>query len=154
MSPIRPWVGQNHGDVGVRVSGVRCATCPECQRRSPIVLACSGSVSVGVSAGVGSVLAPAQIRDYGADKGDHRPHLLLAFFAGFRLAGAAAGWLVHRLGTRIALVIGARVVTPAGAYTATRPPVPAFVAVQLAAGVGIGMLESVLTAHLSELPSA
>jgi fucose permease len=42
----------------------------------------------------------------------------------------------------------------AGLYTATRPPLVAFLVVQILAGYGTGTLESVLNAYLTELPDS
>ncbi|GAT69269.1 MFS transporter [Planomonospora sphaerica] len=121
--------------------------------RVSVALAYAAFVLVGMSAGVGGVLLPAQIGDYGVDKAT----VGLTFFtfsAGFMLAGATAGSLVDRLGTRAALVVGGGAFVLAGLYTAIRPPFAALVAVQVVAGYGTGVLESVLNAYLTRLPSA
>ena len=58
---------------------------------------------VGISAGINSVLLVAQMDDYGVS----RATIGLTFFTGsvgFVLAGATAGGLIHRYGTRAALV--------------------------------------------------
>jgi fucose permease len=109
-------------------------------------------VLVGISAGVGGVLLPAQINDYGVDKAT----IGLTFFtfsAGFMTAGATVGSLVHRLGITNAITVGGAVLTLAAAYTGIRPPFAALVVVQVVVGYGIGVLESVLNAYLSELPN-
>jgi fucose permease len=106
-----------------------------------------------LSTGVGGVLLPAQIRDYGVDKATVGL-TFFAFSAGFMSAGATAGGLIHRFGIRAVLAAGGGCVMVAGLYTATRPPFVAFVAVQLVAGYGMGVLESALNAYLSELPGA
>jgi fucose permease len=109
-------------------------------------------VLVGISAGVGGVLLPAQINDYGVDKAT----IGLTFFtfsAGFMTAGATVGSLVHRLGITNAITVGGAVFTLAAAYTGIRPPFAALVVVQVIVGYGIGVLESVLNAYLSELPN-
>lgn len=109
-------------------------------------------VLVGISAGVGGVLLPAQINDYGVDKAT----IGLTFFtfsAGFMTAGATVGSLVHRLGITNAIAVGGAVFTLAAAYTGIRPPFAALVVVQVIVGYGIGVLESVLNAYLSELPN-
>jgi fucose permease len=116
-------------------------------------LAYAAFVLVGVTAGVGGVLLPAQIDDYGVD----RATIGLTFFtfsAGFMLAGATAGALIERFGTRLALASAGLTVAAAGLYLATRPGFAAFVVVQVVAGYGIGVLESVLNAYLSGLPGA
>ncbi|MFY1692385.1 MFS transporter [Plantactinospora sp. WMMB782] len=122
-------------------------------RPAVVVLAYAAFVLVGLSAGVAGVLLPAQIDDYGVDKAT----IGLTFFtfsAGFLLAGISTGGLIDRLGTRAALAAGGGAFVLAALYTAVRPPFLAFVAVQVVAGYGIGVLESVLNAHLSELPGA
>jgi fucose permease len=109
-------------------------------------------VLVGVSAGVGGVLLPAQISDYAVDKAT----IGLTFFtfsAGFMAAGATVGGLVHRLGIANAIAVGGAAFTLAAVYTGTRPPFVALVVVQVVVGYGIGVLESVLNAYLSELPN-
>ncbi|MEV4510122.1 MFS transporter [Dactylosporangium sp. NPDC049525] len=120
---------------------------------APIVFAYAAFVLVGLSAGVGGVLLPAQIRDYGLDKATIGV-TFFAFSAGFLLAGATAGALIHRLGTRAALSVGGAAFIVAGLATATRPAFVALVAVQVVAGYGTGVLESVLNAHLAALPSS
>lgn len=62
---------------------------------------------------------PAQIRDYGVGKAT----IGLTFFtaaAGFMLGSFTAGPLIHRFGTRIALVVGGGVFVAASLYMATR----------------------------------
>ena len=119
--------------------------------RPSIIAAYALFVLVGVSAGVGGVLLPAQISDYGVDKATIGL-TFFAFSAGFMAAGATVGGLVHRLGIAHAIALGGAVFTLAALYTGVRPPFAAFVAVQIAAGYGIGVVESVLNAYLSELP--
>jgi fucose permease len=118
-------------------------------RRPPVVAAYAAFVLVGISAGVGGVLLPAQIVDYAVDKAT----VGLTFFsfsAGFMLAGATAGPLLHHIGTRRALVLGAGLFATAGIYTGVRPPFVVYViVVQTVMGYGIGLLESVLNAFLS-----
>ncbi|GLW23920.1 MFS transporter [Microbispora triticiradicis] len=119
----------------------------------PVALAYATFVLVGLSAGVGGVLLPAQIDDYGLDKATVGTQFF-TFSAGFMLAGSTAGWLIHRFGVRTSLVVGGGVFALAGLYTAVRPPFAAFVAVQILAGYGTGILESVLNAYLTERPGA
>jgi fucose permease len=121
--------------------------------RAPVVLAYATFVLVGLTAAVGGVLLPAQIRDYGVDKAT----IGLTFFtfsAGFLLAGSTAGPLLHRLGTRLTLVAGGAAFVVAWLFVATRPAFAAFVIAQALAGYGTGLLESVLNAYLTDLPSA
>ncbi len=130
------------------------STVRETRSHTPsVVLAYVMFVFVGVSAGVGGVLIPAQIRDYDVDLAT----IGLTFFtssAGFFLAGSSTGELMHRLGTRWSLVAGGSLYLLAAVATAARPPFVVFVAVQAVAGYGVGVLESVLNAHLSQLPQA
>jgi fucose permease len=110
-------------------------------------------VLIGVNVGASGVLLPEQIADYGVDKAT----IGLIFFtssAGFVVAGAAAGGLIHRLGTRTTLLIGGGAFAVGTLYMAARPPFAAFVAVQVLAGFGTGVLESVLNAYLAGLPRA
>jgi fucose permease len=116
-----------------------------------ILLAYALFVWVGVGAGVSGVLLLAQLRDYDVDQAT----IGLTFFtgsAGFVLAGASAGALVHRWGTRIALLIGGGVYVLAGASIATRPAFVAFVLLQVLTGYGVGVLESLLNTYLAALP--
>jgi fucose permease len=120
---------------------------------TPVVLAYATFVLIGVSAGVGGVLLVEQIRDYAVDKAT----IGITFFTasiGFVLAGSTAGALIHRYGTRTALVIGGGGFVLAGLYTATRPPFVAFVILQVVIGYATGMLESVLNAYLTTLPNS
>jgi fucose permease len=110
-------------------------------------------VMIGVTAGVGGVLLPAQMRDYGVD----RTRIGITFFvfsAGFMVAGSVAGALVQRLGTRSALAVGTGTFTLSALYTATRPSFVGLVIVQVVLGFGCGVLESVLNTYLAGLPRA
>ena len=118
-----------------------------------ITLAYTGFVLVGVTAGVGGVLLPAQISDYGVDK----PTIGLTFFtfgAGFMLAGFTSGELLHRFGVRAGLVTGSVASILAALSMALRPPFAILVALGILAGYGIGTIESVLNAYLTELPDS
>lgn len=121
--------------------------------RLPVAAAYGAFVVIGVYAGVGGVLLPAQMSDYGVDR-TKIGITFFAFSAGFMLAGSSTGALVQRLGTRLALAVGAAVFALSAFYTATRPPFIALVIVQAALGYGAGVLESVLNAYLSQLPQA
>ena len=119
----------------------------------PLALSYGAFILAGLSAGVGGVLLPAQIDDYGLDKATIGTQFF-AFSAGFMLAGSTAGPLVHRFGIRVSLVAGGGAFVLAGLYTAVRPPFLAFLAAQLVAGYGTGILESVLNVYLAGLPRA
>ncbi|WP_170322783.1 MFS transporter [Acrocarpospora macrocephala] len=119
----------------------------------PVVLAYAAFVLVGLSAGANGVVLAAQIGDYEVDKAT----IGITFFtfsAGFMLAGATSGALIHRLGTRYALAVGGGAFLAASLYMAIRPSFVGLVAVQVLAGYGTGLMESVLNAYLTELPSA
>jgi fucose permease len=121
--------------------------------RLSVAVSYGAFVLVGISAGVGGVLLPAQMSDYGVD----RTKIGITFFlfsAGFMLAGSSTGTLMHRYGIRLALTVGTVGVALTSFYLAVRPSFVALVAVQLLAGYGIGMLESVLNAYLAQLPGA
>ncbi len=120
--------------------------------RASVVVAYVAFVLTGVSASVAAVVLPAQIIDYGVD----RRTLGITFFtfsAGFFLAGATTGWLMERLGTRLALVVGSVAYVAGAMVMAARPSFVALVVVQLLAGYGTGIVESVLQAYLAGLPS-
>ncbi|WP_214108847.1 MFS transporter [Acrocarpospora catenulata] len=121
------------------------------RRRAPIGMAYVAFVVLGVTAGVGGVLIPAQMIDYGVDKAT----IGLIFFtssAGFLLAGATSGPLIHRVGTRAALGVGGLACLLVAVGTAVRPPFLVLLALQVVLGYGHGLLESVLNAYLAELP--
>ena len=125
-------------------------------RRVPpqLLLAYAAFVLIGVSAGVGGVLLPAQMGDYGVD----RATIGITFFtvsAGFVLASLGTSALIHRFGLRTALAAGGGGAwVLAGLYLATRPPFVAFVAVQLVIGFAAGVLETALNIYLAALPGA
>ncbi|MGI5238310.1 MFS transporter [Dactylosporangium sp. CA-139066] len=121
--------------------------------RAPVLLSYAAFVLVGLGAGVGGILIPAQIADYGVDEAT----IGITFFtssAGFLVAGATSGALLHRVSVRVALTIGALAYIFAAFAMAARPPFWALVAVQLLAGYGTGILESVLNVYLAGLPRA
>ncbi len=121
--------------------------------RAPVFVAFAAFALIGVSAGAGGVLLPAQIRDYAVTK----TAIGATFFtwsAGFVVASFMTGLLIDRLGTRRALVLGAGLFIAGALVTAARPPFVAFVVVQAVAGYGTGVLESALNAFLAEQPDA
>jgi fucose permease len=119
----------------------------------PLLLAYAAFVLIGVSGGVGGVLLPAQMGDYGVD----RATIGITFFtlsAGYVLASLGTGALIHRFGVRVALAAGSGAFVLGGLYLATRPPFVAFAGVQLAIGFAGGVLESMLNVYLAALPGA
>ncbi|MBX6751617.1 MAG: MFS transporter, partial [Micromonosporaceae bacterium] len=120
-------------------------------RRGSVLVAYALFILVGLSAGAPTVLIVAQMDDYGVGPAA----IGLTFFtfsAGFFLAGATSGPLIHRWGTRLALLGGALAFTAAGLVTAMRPSFWTLVALQVVAGYGGGLIESVLNAHLAGMP--
>ncbi|GAB3148146.1 MFS transporter [Microbispora hainanensis] len=120
---------------------------------APVALSYVTFVLVGLSSGVGGVLLPTQIDDYGLDKATIGTQFF-AFSAGFMLSGSTAGPLIHRLGIRASLLLGGGTFALAGLFTAVRPPFLAFLVAQIVAGYGTGIFESVLNAYLTDLPGA
>lgn len=120
---------------------------------APVALSYVTFILVGLSSGVGGVLLPAQIDDYGLDKATIGTQFF-AFSAGFMLSGSTAGPLIHRLGIRASLILGGGTFALAGLLTAVRPPFLAFLVIQIVAGYGTGIFESVLNAYLTDLPGA
>lgn len=122
-------------------------------QRTQVVLAYLGFVLVGVSAGVGGVLLPAQVADYEVDLSTIGL-TFVTFSVGFFLAGTSTGWLMARLGTAGALGTGAVGFLIGAFVTAARPSFVGLVVLQLVAGYGMGLLESVLNAHIAAMPDA
>jgi fucose permease len=121
--------------------------------RRAVLVSYAAFVLVGVGAGVSGVLLPSQMATYGVG----RSAIGISFFtssAGFVLAGMTAGALIGRLGARSALAAGVGVYALAGLYLASRPSFGMFLLVQLVAGYGTGVLESVLNVYLAALPGA
>jgi fucose permease len=120
---------------------------------SPVFVAYALFAFIGVYSGVGGVLLPAQIQDYGIDHAT----IGLTFFAtavGFVVAGVNAGVLVERYGTRLALLGATGLFGLAGAAIANRPGFGVFLSIQVLIGYTIGALESVLNAYLAGGPRA
>jgi fucose permease len=121
--------------------------------RAPVLLSYAAFVLVGLGAGVAGILLPAQIADYGVDEAT----IGVTFFtssAGFLIAGATSGALLHRVSVRAALALGGAVYVAGAFAMAARPPFWALVAVQVLAGYGTGILESILNVFVAGLPRA
>ena len=121
--------------------------------RPPVLLSYAAFVLVGLTVGASGVLLPAQITDYGVGQAA----VGASFFtssAGFFLAGFSAGELQQRYGIRSVLVGGAGAYALAGLTLAARPPFLVFIAVQVLAGYGTGLLESALNAYLADVPAS
>jgi fucose permease len=123
------------------------------QVRPPVLVSYAAFVLVGLGTGVVGVLLPSQMAGYGVD----RATIGIIFFTasgGFALGGISTGALIHRLGVRSSLAVGAGALGLAGLYLATRPPFVAFVLAQLIMGYGTGVIESALNVYLSGLDGA
>ena len=121
--------------------------------RSSIVVSYAVFVLTGLTVGVSGVVLLAQMADYGVD----RATIGLTFFpftAGFVLASASLGGLIHRFGTRAIMLAGGGLFLLAGLYQASRPSFVALVAVQAVLGYASGLQESVPNAYLAALPRA
>jgi fucose permease len=120
---------------------------------APVAVSYIAFILAGVGAAVTGVLLPTQIRDYGVDMATIGT-TFFTFSAGFLLAGSTAGSLIHRHGIRVALIVGGGAYAAAGLFMAVRPPFVAFVAVQVVAGYGMGILESACNTFLAGLPNS
>ncbi|MEU7870468.1 MFS transporter [Dactylosporangium sp. NPDC049140] len=120
---------------------------------APVLLSYATFMLVGLNAGVGGVLIVSQMADYRVDEAT----IGITFFtssAGYMLAGATAGALLHRVHVRMALLIGVGVYALGAVAMAVRPAFAILVAVQLLVGYGTGILESILNVFLAELPNS
>jgi fucose permease len=110
-------------------------------------------ILIGLGAGVTGVLLPSQIGDYRIDK-TTIGLIFFGFSAGYVLAGAAIGPLVHRIGARTTLAAGALAYLAAAAGTGLRPAFAGLIAWQLVMGTGAGLLDAGFNAVLAGLPAA
>jgi fucose permease len=123
-------------------------------RRQPsLAVAYVAFAHLGLTTGVGGVLLPAQIADYGVGRATIGICFLM-FAAGFILASFSTGGALARLGIRTTLAAGGLGMVLAWLGLASRPPFTVFVALQLAIGYGTGLVESALNAHLTGLPGS
>jgi fucose permease len=110
-------------------------------------------VLIGINLAGGGVLLPAQIEDYGVDKTTIGV-IFPASSIGYGISAAANGALMHRLGVRWHLTLGALVMAASAASIALHPPFALFILLQGTLGVGVGALEACLNAYLSTLDKA
>ncbi|MGI5268040.1 MFS transporter [Nonomuraea sp. CA-218870] len=122
-------------------------------QRGSVLLSYAIFILVGVTGGVSGVLLPAQIADYGVDMAAIGV-IFFTFSAGYLLAGSGSGAMVRRWGTRSALLAGGGAYVLSALIMGLRPSFAGFVAVQVLAGYGMGLLEAVLNTYLAGLPSA
>src|SRR5262245_25524717 len=115
-----------------------------------LALAFSTFVLLGITAGAGGVLLPAQIDHYRIDR-SVIGLLFIAFSAGYALAGASTGALLRRLGPRHALVSGATIFILASLAGGAMPPYAGLAATALFAGFGTGVLDAGLNAYVTTL---
>jgi len=93
--------------------------------------------------GVGGVLLPAQIADYGVGRATIGICFLM-FAAGFILASFSTGGALARLGIRTTLAAGGLGMVLAWLGLASRPPFTVFVALQLAIYLPLTLIVSLL----------
>jgi fucose permease len=118
-----------------------------------VAVANAAFVLIGLDAGAGGVLLPAQIADYGVGRAVIGV-CFVTFAAGFILASFSVGAALARFGIRLTLVIGGAGILLAGLGLATRPPFLVMVALQPVIGYGTGVLESALNAYLAGRPES
>jgi fucose permease len=118
-----------------------------------VALAYAAFAQLGLIAGVGGVLLPAQITDYGVSSAAIGVSFF-TFVGGFFLASFNAGAALGRFGIRFTLLAGTAATLLAGLAVAARPSFVVFVALRFVIGYGNGLLESALNAHLAALPRA
>src|SRR5690606_38333270 len=106
---------------------------------------------MGAAAGVQGVLLPRQADDYGIGTGTVSL-VFVAFAVGYMVSAVANGPLIHRLGMRAHVMVGAGVVGLALAAMAVRPSFWGLVLLQVAYGYGMGALDAGLNAYLAGLP--
>jgi Fucose permease len=121
------------------------------RRGGSVLVAYALFILVGLSASAPTVLIVEQMDDYGVGRAVIGL-TFITFSAGFVLAGATSGPLIHRWGTRLALLGGGLAFTAGGLAIAIRPTFWVFIALQIVAGYGGGLIESVLNAHLAAMP--
>lgn len=126
---------------------------PAARWQPSVAVAYAAFAQVGLIAGVGGVLLPAQIADYGVGSAAIGV-CFFTFGAGFFLASFSAGAALLRFGIRFTLVAGAGLTMLGGLAVAARPTFVVFVALEFVVGYGNGLLESALNAHLATLPRA
>lgn len=115
------------------------------------MLAFGGLVLIGLSGGASGVLIPYQMSDYHVDK-VIVGLLFFAFSGGYVLSGLANGPLIHRLGTRGQLTLGAAVYLATALGIFAHPGFWVLVAATVALGFGAGILDAGLNAYVASLP--
>lgn len=118
--------------------------------RGRVLVAFVAVAFMGSAAGVQGVLLPRQADDYGIGTGTVSL-VFVAFAVGYMVSAVANGPLIHRLGMRGHVMVGAGVVALALAAMALRPSFGALVLLQVAYGYGMGALDAGLNAYLSGL---
>ncbi len=114
-------------------------------------MAFAGFILIGLAAGVGGMLLPAQITDYDVTRRTIGL-MFVTFSAGYVLSGAANGWLVSRFGARGDLALGTAVFIAGAGCMVARPAFGALLLVNLCLGFGTGILDAGLNAYLAHLP--
>jgi fucose permease len=119
--------------------------------RLRLALAFGGMILLGLGAAATGVLIPYQMADYHVDK-VVVGLLFFAFSAGYLLSGVANGPLIHRLGTRGHLSLGAGVYLATAFGIGLHPGFVPLLAATVALGFGAGILDAGLNAYVAALP--
>jgi fucose permease len=119
--------------------------------RLRLALAFGGLVLIGLGGGASGVLIPYQMSDYHVDK-VVVGLLFFAFSGGYVLSGIANGPLIHRLGTRGQLALGAAVYLATSLGIFLHPGFAVLVAATVALGFGGGIIDAGLNAYIASLP--
>jgi len=122
----------------------------EPRERARISVAFAGFVLIGVLAAGSGVLLPAQLEYYDVDKATFG----IAFGTwsiGYITGAMSNGPLIHRLGLRTVLALGASVLLVSAVATGLRPPFVIFVLLPVGLGLGGGAFEGGLNVYLSGL---
>jgi fucose permease len=110
-----------------------------------------GVAFMGIGAAAGGVLLTAQIADFGITKTSYG-FTFLVFSTGYMLSAVSNGWLIHRLGLRGHLELGAVLSLAASTALALKPGFGLFLALSAVFGFGLGSLDAGLNSYLSTLP--
>ncbi|OLE24918.1 MAG: hypothetical protein AUG44_17725 [Actinobacteria bacterium 13_1_20CM_3_71_11] len=119
--------------------------------RLRIGLAFGGLVLIGVGGSAAGVLLPYQMADYHIDK-IGVGLLFFAYSGGYVLSGVANGPLIHRLGTRAQLTLGALVYLVTALGIGLHPGYVVLLGATVSIGFGAGILDAGLNAYVAGLP--
>lgn len=121
--------------------------------QSRVLLSYATFILLGIIAGVGGVLIPEQIADYGVDK-TTIGLMFITFSAGYMLSGVVTGTVIDRYGIRAALLLGGGCFIMAALITGLHPSFGWLVVLQLLGGFGVGQLDGPPNAYLATVSNA